>query len=84
MLSSLYKSVNEFDEQRRDCERTEHGAITDSEELGLVVPSDRGISIAISWEERQLFGQVGCHFFLFQRYSFYYIKFLNFICLSFK
>ena len=63
---------------------TKHGAITDSKELSLVVPSDSGISVAISGKERQLFRKVGCHFFLFQRYSFYYIKFLNFICLSFK
>jgi hypothetical protein len=53
---------------------TEHGAITDSEELSLVVACDSGISVAISGKERQLFRKVGCHFFLFQRYSFYYIN----------
>ena len=36
--------------------------VFDCEELGLVVTSDGGISVSISWKEGQLFGHiVGLH-----------------------
>ena len=56
---------------------TEHGAIADTQELCLVVSGDGGVSVGVSRKEGKLFGQTRCvHFFLIQRYSFYYIKFL--------
>jgi hypothetical protein len=66
---------------------TLHVAIAHSEKLCFVVPGDGGIGVAVSRQERQLFGKVGCHFLLiFQRYSFNYIKFLflKFYLLCFK